>query len=76
MSEALDIDKILEYSRFDNSEQQTIITSDGFDSYYDILTLGDSAIVDLAKTLSDRTVDSGKIIFGLRRTNLMKATIH
>ena len=41
VSEALEMDKILEYSRFDNSTQQTITTADGFESYDDILTLGD-----------------------------------
>ena len=76
VSEALDIDKILEYSGFGDSAQQTIIAADWFDSYDDILTLGDSDIVNLAKGLSDRTVATGKISFGLRRTNLLKVTIH
>ena len=33
VSEALDIDKILEYSGFDGSAQRTIIAADGFGSY-------------------------------------------
>ena len=41
VSKALDIEKILEFSGFDNSSQQTIITEDGFDIYDDILTLGE-----------------------------------
>ena len=49
VSEALDIDMILEYSGFDDSALQTIITPDGFDSYGDILTIGDSDIVNLSK---------------------------
>ena len=76
VSEALDIDKILEYSGFDNSWQQTIIAADGFASYDDILTLRDSYIVNLAKGLSYRTVAAGKISFGLLRDNILKATIH
>ena len=76
VSEALDIDKILEYSGFDDSAQQSIIAEDGFDSYDDILTLGDSDIVNLSKGLSDRTVVAGNISFGLCRTNSLKATIH
>ena len=66
VSEVIDIDKILEYSGFDDSAQQTITTAYGFESYDDILTLGDSDIVNLAKSFSDRTVDAGKISLGLR----------
>ena len=75
VSEAIDIDKILEYYGFENSAQRTIITSDGFESYDEILTLGDPDIVNLPKGLSDRTVAAGNISFGLRQTNLMKANI-
>ena len=74
--EALVIDRILEYSSFDDSSQQTIIAEDGFESYDYILTLGDSDIFNLFKSLSDRTVAAGNISFGLRRTNLLKAEIH
>ena len=52
------------------------MVADRFESYYDILTLGDSIIVNLAKGFSDRNVASRKISFGLRRTNLLKSTIH
>ena len=75
VSEELYIDKILKYSGFDDLLEQTIIAAYGFESYDDILTLGDSDIVNLAKGFSDRTVSAGKISFGLRRTNLMKDTI-
>ena len=54
----------------------TIIAADGFESYDYILTLEESNIVNLAKGFSDRTVAAGKISFGLRRTNLLKVTIH
>ena len=74
--EALEIDKILGYSGFDESAQQTIIAADGFASYDDILTIGDSDIVNLAKGFFDRTVAAGKISFGLCQTNILKATIH
>ena len=39
--EALDIDKILEYSGFDDWAQRTIIETDGLETYYDIITLGE-----------------------------------
>ena len=76
VSEALEITKILEYSDFNNSAQQTIITENGLESYDDILTLGELDTVNLAKGFSDRTVSTGKISFGVRWTNLLKATIH
>ena len=76
VSEALEIDKILEYPGFEDSAQLTIIASDRFESYDDIFTLGDSDIVNLAKGLSDRTVVAGNIRFGLRWVNLLKATIN
>ena len=76
VSEALKIYKILKYSGFDDSAQRTIISADGFEVFDDILTLRDSDIVKLAKDLSGRTVTAGNIIFGLRWTNLLKATVH
>ena len=75
VSESLDIDKILEYSGFEESAQLTIIAANGFNSYDDILVIGDSDIVNLAKGLSDRTFATGNINFGLRRINLLKVTI-
>ena len=76
VSEALAIENILEYSGFDDSAQRTIISEDGFESYDDILTLGDSDIVNLVKSFSDSTVAAGKIIFVFPCTNLLKANIH
>ena len=76
MSEALNVYKILEYSVFDNLEQQTIIVADGFGSYDYILTLEESNIVNLAKGFSDRTVATGEINFDFSWTNLLKSTIH
>ena len=76
VSEALEIDKILEYSDFDELAQRTIIAADGFGSYDEILTLGVSDIVNSDKGFSDRTVAAGKIRFGLRWNNLLKVTIN
>ena len=76
VSEALDTYKILEYSVFEDSAQQTIIAADGFESYDNILMLGDSYFVNLLKGLSDSNVATGKISFILRWTNILKATIN
>ena len=70
------MDKILEYSDYDDSAQRNNIVADGFERYDDILTLRDSYIVKLAKDFSERTVAAGKISSGLRQTNILKATIH
>ena len=64
--EALRIDRILEYSVFDNPAQKTSIAAKRLESYDNILMLGESDIVNLAKGLSDRNVAIGKISFGLR----------
>ena len=66
----------MENSRFENSAQITIISAEGFEIYDDILTLGYSDIVNLSKGFSDRDISASKISFGLRRTNILKATIH
>ena len=66
----------MEYSGFDDSSQRTIITADGFESYDEILTLGDSDIVNLEKGFYERNIATGKISFSLRRTNIRKATIN
>ena len=76
VSEEPEIENILEYYGFYKLAQQTITTADRFESYDDILTLGESDIVNLSKGSSDRTVATGKISFGLRRNNILKATIH
>ena len=76
VSEALHIDKILEYSGYNNSAQRTIIAADGFEIFGENLTRGYSDIVNLAKGFSGSTVAAGKISFGLRWINLLKATIH
>ena len=65
VAEALKIGRILEYSRFEDSAHQSIIVADRFKSYDDILTLGDSDIVNLAKGFSNRTVAAGNISFVL-----------
>ena len=76
VSEALEIENILEYSGFNNSAQWTIIKSNVFEVYDEIFTLVHSDIVNLVNCLSDSTVVAGKIIFGLLRTNLLNANIH
>ena len=76
IAEVLKIDRILEFSGFDNSAQGTIIAEDGLESFDDILTLGGSDIVNLSMVFSNRTVAEGEIRFGLCQTILLKATLH
>ena len=75
VSEAPGIKKILENSGFDKLSQWTIIAADGFESHDEILTLGDSDILNLAKGFYDRTVAAGNISFSLCWINILKATI-
>ena len=74
--EASDIDMILQYCGFDNPDSRTAIAEDGFESFADILSLTEKDVSSLAKRFAERTAADGRIIFGLRRTNLLKATIH
>ena len=70
-----DIDTILQYCGFTTQNQRNAIASDGFEDFEDILQLSEKDIVELAKGFGDRT-GAQKLIFGLRRTNLLKATVH
>jgi hypothetical protein len=74
--EATTISTILEYCGFTNAGDRTNIAQDGFESFDDILTLSEKDIGSLSKGFSERTVANGRINFGLRRTNYLKATIH
>ena len=76
IEEALEIERISDYYGFDDSAQLTIIETDVFESYDNILMIGDSDIVNRAKGLYDRTSATGKTSFSLIRNNLMKAKIH
>ena len=76
VSEALEIDRILEHSGFEDSAQRSIITAYGLDSSDNILILGESDIASIAKRFSDRTVAAGKIRFSLLRTNILNSNIH
>jgi hypothetical protein len=52
------------------------IAQDGFESFEDIMSLSEKDVSSLAKGFAERTVASGKIVFGLRQTNLLRATVH
>jgi hypothetical protein len=74
--EATTISTILEYCGFVNAGDRTNIIQDGFESFDNILTLSEKDINSLSKGFSDRTAVNGRINFGVRRTNHLKATIH
>jgi hypothetical protein len=75
-AEAVEIDTILEYCGFTDQARRADIAADGFESYDDVNTLTEKDIGSLAKGFAKRTTANGKITFGLRQTNLLKATIH
>ena len=75
-AEDVSIDTILMYCGFQEDDERENIALDGFEDFEDILALTEKDIGDLAKGFAERTAVNGKIIFGLRRTNLLKATTH
>jgi hypothetical protein len=74
--EATTISTILEYCGFVNAGDRTNVVQDGFESFDNILSLSEKDINSLSKGFSDRTAANGRINFGLRHTNHLKATIH
>jgi hypothetical protein len=75
-AEAANIDTILEYCGFTVQANRTSIADDGFESFADLLSLTDYDMGILAKCFAEKSAAQGRIMFGLRRTNLLKATIH
>jgi hypothetical protein len=71
-----DIDTILTYCGFAGPNERLNIAEDGFESFEDIMSLSEKDVGSLAKGFAERTAANGRIIFGLRRTNLLKATVH
>ena len=71
-----EIDTILEYCGFDDEAERESIAEDGFESYSDIKSLEIKDIGSLAKGFAERSAANGRIIFGLKRTNLLKATVN
>ena len=74
--EVEEVDMLLQYVGFSEESVRNNISSDGFESFEDIMTLKEKDISELAKGFADRSVANGKVIFGLRRTNLLKAIVH
>jgi hypothetical protein len=71
-----EITQILQYCGFQVAAERTSIAQDGFESYDDIMLLTENDIASPAKGFAKRTNANRKIVFGLRRTNLLKATVH
>jgi hypothetical protein len=71
-----DIDTILRYCGFAQANDRMSIAQDGFESFEDIMSLSEKDVSSLAKGFANRTVASGKIVFGLPRMNLLRSTVH
>ena len=67
-----DVDKILLYCGFNRISKQKEIADYGFESFEDIMLLTEKDIGNLSKGFSEITVDNGRIIFVLCRTNITK----
>jgi hypothetical protein len=70
------IDTILGYCGFAVAKDRISIAGDGFESFEDIMSLLEKDVSSLAKGFAGRTVANGKIIFGFRRINFLRATVH
>jgi hypothetical protein len=75
-AEAAEIRTILEFCGFDVDANRISIAQDGLESFTDMLSLTEKDIGALANGFQERTAADGRIIFGLCRTNLIKAAIH
>jgi hypothetical protein len=71
-----DIDTILRYYGLATANDRISIAQDGFESFEDIMSLSEKDVSSLAKGFAERMVASGKIVFGLPRMNLLRATVH
>lgn len=71
-----DIDTVLGYCGFGTRANRIAISNDGFASFTDIAILEQKDIEVLAKSFGALTVAAGKIVFGFKRSQLMKAMIH
>jgi hypothetical protein len=74
-AEAAEINTILAHCGFTDQARRTDIAAYGFESNDDVNTLTEKDVGSLAKGFAERTQANGKIIFGLRRTSPLKATI-
>lgn len=74
--EAAAIDNMLLYVGFAVAANRVSIAADGLESFDAILSLTETDVSSLSKGFADRRMADGRITFGLRRTNLLKAVIH
>jgi hypothetical protein len=74
MAEEVAIRTILRCCGFETDAQRNSIAEDGFESYADLLSLTVKDVTGLAKGFGERTTAQGRINFGMRRTNYLKAT--
>ena len=67
-AEDIAVDAVLEYCGFILPQHRAAIRADGFNSFKDLMKLNQKDIESLAKGFEAKTVQPGKINFGLRRS--------
>ena len=67
--------RILYWIGFVLQPQRIAIVQDSIDSYESIRSLGSTDISDMATAFGNRSVAQGKIVFGTKRTKLLKALV-
>ena len=70
------IDQALEWIGFNQGAQRDAILEEGFNELTDLFDIKEKDIETMAASFAKRTINDGRIVFGLRRIKLMKSLVH
>ena len=70
-----DVENILIYCGFKIISNREEIDEDGFESFEDIMSMTEKDIGNISKVFLENTAVTGRIIFGLRPTNILRERV-
>ena len=70
-----DVKNILIYCGFKIISNREEIDEDGFESFEDIMSMTEKDIGNISKVFLENTAVTGRIIFGLRPTNILRERV-
>lgn len=70
------IRQLLHWIGFRTDAQKNALVEDAFESFTDMKMLSEKDIATMSSGFASRTAGAGRIIFGTRKTKLLKAAIH
>ena len=76
LSEADTIVQIMHWIGFTNADMRTLVINDSIRSFNDIRMLSETDITSMTTDWSSRSPATQRILFGTRRTKLVKALMH